>query len=253
MASLKESDWNIINNILLEVYSMDNVKETAVKFLKLIRILIPYSQAYFIIFDEQQEIDAVNSAFEGVSEENKNRYMNYFYQMDYVKYMFDFAKTVTFKDTDIMDDELREKTEFYQGFLLPQNIPYGGGILLVKEDKILGVLNLFRSKELGDLKAKDIHILDILKDHLTNILYSTSQESSATDGRKTVSVEEIERYNLSKREKEIMGLLLEGYTNMEISEKLFISSSTVKKHVYNIFTKMGINSRMQLIMMMENK
>lgn len=249
MTNLKENDWTVINNILLEIYSMDDVKDIAAKFLKLIRVLVPYSQGYFIIFDEDQEIDVANSAFEGVSEEVKKQYIETFYDLDYVKYMFGFTKTVAFKDTDIMDDELREKTEFYQDFLRPWNIPYAGGILLVKEERSLGVLNLFRSEELGDLKEKDIRVLDILKDHLTNILYSTSQESSAVDGRKSVSVEEMERYNLSKREKEIMELLLEGYTNIEISEKLFISASTVKKHVYNIFTKMGINSRMQLMKM----
>ena len=150
-----------------------------------------------------------------------------------------------------MEDDLREKTEFYQGYLSPQNIPYGEGIFLVKEGKILGVLNLFRSKELGDFKEKDMHILEVFKNHLTNILYSTCQDSIATDGRKFVSIKDIERYNLSKREKEIMDLMLQGDTNVEISEKLFISISTVKKHVYNIFTKMGINSRMQLMKMVE--
>lgn len=70
------------------------------------------------------------------------------------------------------------------------------------------MLNLFRSKELGDFKEKDMRILEVFKNHLTNILYSTRQESSATDGRKTVSIKEMERYHLSKREKEIMDLML---------------------------------------------
>lgn len=251
MDNLKENDWNVVNDILLEIYSMDNVNEIAVKFLQLIRALISYSQAYFIIFDEEQKIDTQNSAFDGVSEENKSKYVNYFYEVDYVKHMFGFSKTMVFKDTDIMEDEIREKTEFYQGFLRPQNIPYGEGILLVKGGKILGLLNLFRSKELGDFKGKDIRILEVFKNHLTNILYSTSKESSATDGRKSVSIKDIEGYNLSKREKEIMDLMLQGDTNEEIGEKLFITISTVKKHVYNIFTKMGINSRIQLMKLVE--
>ncbi|MGN0485082.1 MAG: LuxR C-terminal-related transcriptional regulator [Lachnospiraceae bacterium] len=250
MDSLKENDWNVVNDILLEIYSMDNINEIAVKFLQLIRALISYSQAYFIIFDEEQKIDIENSAFDGVSEENKSKYVNYFYDVDYVKHMFGFSKTLVFKDTDMMEDEIREKTEFYQGFLRPQNIPYGEGILLVKGE-ILGVLNIFRSKDLGDFKRKDIRILEVFKNHLTNILYSTRKESNAADGRKPVSIKDIEKYNLSNREKEIMDLMLQGDTNEEISEKLFIAISTVKKHVYNIFTKMGINSRIQLMKLVE--
>ena len=42
-------------------------------------------------------------------------------------------------------------------------------------------------------------------------------------------------------------LLIDGRTNAEISDKLSISVSTVKKHVYNIFNKTGVSSRSQLL------
>lgn len=52
---------------------------------------------------------------------------------------------------------------------------------------------------------------------------------------------------LSKRELEIMLLIVQGKTNREIQEQLFVSYHTVKNHVYNIFQKMEVNSRYQLI------
>lgn len=250
MASISEHDWNMINNILLEIYSLDDIKDIAVNFLNLVRVLIPYSQAYFIIFDEKQEIDCEKSSFYNVTEENKNRYIHYFYNVDYIRYIYNFTRPITTKDTEIMPDHLREKTEFYQGFLLPQNIPYGGGILFAKENKLLGLLNLFRSKELGDITERETSILEIIKDHLNNILFSITLSSSANDGRKSLKADDLTRYNLSKRENEIVQLLIKGYTNNEISEHLCISTSTVKKHVYNIFTKIGVNSRMQLMKFM---
>lgn len=247
MTSMSEHDWNTVNNILLEIYSLDDIKNIAVKFLSLVRVLIPYSQAYFIIFDENQEIDCEKSSFYNVTEENQNKYIHYFYNVDYVRYIFNFTHSITFKDTDIMEDDLREKTEFYQGFLRPQNIPYGGGILFVKEDKLLGLLNFFRSQELGDMTQRELSILEVIKDHLNNILFSMSLSSKTNDGRKSLNEEDLNRYNLSKRENELVKLLIKGCSNSEISEKLCISISTVKKHVYNIFTKIGVNSRMQLI------
>jgi DNA-binding CsgD family transcriptional regulator len=247
MANVSEHDWHVINNILLEIYSLDDIKDIANEFLSLIRAIIPYSKAYFILFKENQSIDQENSSFYNVTEENINGYINYFYNIDYVSYIFNFTKPITFKDTDIIEDDLREKTEFYQGFLLPQNIPYGGGILFVKENKILGLLNLFRSKELGDITQRELSILEIIKDHLNNILFSTSLNSKATDGRKSLKSDDFKRYNLSNRENEILKLLIKGSSNNEIGKILCISVSTVKKHVYNIFTKIGVNSRMQLI------
>ena len=52
---------------------------------------------------------------------------------------------------------------------------------------------------------------------------------------------------LSKREQEIVGLILEGKSNEEIKNELFISIFTVKKHISNIFMKLDITSRAQLI------
>lgn len=252
MTSISEHDWNMINSILLEVYSLSDIKDITNKFLNLVRVLIPYSQAYFIVFDKNQEINCEKSSFYNVTEENKNKYINYFYNIDYVSYIFNFSQPITFKDTDIMTDDLREKTEFYQGFLLPQNIPYGGGILFVKEDMILGLFNLFRSKELGDITQRELSILGIIKDHLNNILSSIIK--SKTDYEiKNIKAKYLKQYNLSKRETEILKLLINGSSNNEISEILCISTSTVKKHVYNIFNKIGINSRLELIKFVKNK
>ncbi|MCU7378091.1 LuxR C-terminal-related transcriptional regulator [Clostridiales Family XIII bacterium ASD5510] len=61
--------------------------------------------------------------------------------------------------------------------------------------------------------------------------------------------ERITRYSdrLTSREKEILELIVQGYSNEEIAEKLFITVSTTKKHVYNIFSKYDVNNRMSLI------
>ncbi len=55
------------------------------------------------------------------------------------------------------------------------------------------------------------------------------------------------RFNISKREREIMALILEGKSNKEIEGRLFISFNTVKNHIYNLYQKLGVNSRSQLM------
>lgn len=52
---------------------------------------------------------------------------------------------------------------------------------------------------------------------------------------------------LSKREKEIIISICEGFTTMEISEKLFISKNTVETHRKNIFFKLNISTTAQLV------
>ena len=52
---------------------------------------------------------------------------------------------------------------------------------------------------------------------------------------------------LSKREKEVLDEISKGLNNKEISDNLFITESTVKKHVSNIFVKLNIKNRQEAI------
>jgi two-component system response regulator NreC len=53
--------------------------------------------------------------------------------------------------------------------------------------------------------------------------------------------------SLSPREKEILSLLAEGYSNKEIADLLVISPSTVHSHRSNVMEKLGLNNRRELI------
>lgn len=52
---------------------------------------------------------------------------------------------------------------------------------------------------------------------------------------------------LTPREIEITSLIIKGYTNKEIAEKLFISPNTIKTHLKNIYNKFGISKKKELI------
>lgn len=49
--------------------------------------------------------------------------------------------------------------------------------------------------------------------------------------------------DLTEREREVLALLVEGLTNPEIADRLYISDSTVKTHVSNILSKLGVSTR----------
>ena len=57
----------------------------------------------------------------------------------------------------------------------------------------------------------------------------------------------ISQLELSKRELEILGLLAQGHSNQEIATQLFISLSTVKTHLQNLFEKLDVKRRLQAV------
>lgn len=54
-------------------------------------------------------------------------------------------------------------------------------------------------------------------------------------------------YDLTEREREILSLMVGGLGNEEIAQRLVVSRSTVKFHVSNILSKLGVTSRTEAV------
>jgi NarL family two-component system response regulator LiaR len=59
----------------------------------------------------------------------------------------------------------------------------------------------------------------------------------------------VEDFDLTEREKEILKLMSEGLPNSEIANRLVVSQSTVKFHVSNILSKLGVTTRTEAVSM----
>jgi len=54
-------------------------------------------------------------------------------------------------------------------------------------------------------------------------------------------------HDLTERERAVLALMVEGLNNTEIAEKLIVSPSTIKSHVSNILSKLGVASRTEAV------
>lgn len=59
--------------------------------------------------------------------------------------------------------------------------------------------------------------------------------------------------HLTRREHTILRLLLGGKTNADICDELTITDNTLKKHILNIYRKLGINNRVQMFKLIKEK
>ncbi|NPV91382.1 MAG: diguanylate cyclase [Firmicutes bacterium] len=92
----------------------------------------------------------------------------------------------------------------------------------------------------GDVFAEE------LLDYARQNLYLAKKR---TEARRLDAIFEgfVDRYQLTARESEVAGLLLEGITNNDIAGRLFISIPTVKKHISEIFNKAMVKSRSEFL------
>jgi DNA-binding NarL/FixJ family response regulator len=58
-----------------------------------------------------------------------------------------------------------------------------------------------------------------------------------------------EKIGLTSREMDVLRLIMQGHTNAEISETLYVSESTIKTHINHLFAKMGARDRAHAIVL----
>ena len=83
---------------------------------------------------------------------------------------------------------------------------------------------------------------------LSSRFFEYFQQSFREESSKQESEEENLLSYLTQREEEVLELLTQGITYKGVANKLFISETTVKTHVNNIFQKLQVNDRTQAVL-----
>ena len=55
-------------------------------------------------------------------------------------------------------------------------------------------------------------------------------------------------FGLTARERQVIALVSAGYTNRDLAQKLGISENTAKYHLTNVFDKLGVCNRLELVL-----
>ena len=75
------------------------------------------------------------------------------------------------------------------------------------------------------------------------VLSSIQNENDISQNAPKNQKEANKKYGLTKKELEVLSLIVDGLSNQEISEKLVVSISTTKAHVHNILQKLYLRDR----------
>jgi DNA-binding NarL/FixJ family response regulator len=97
--------------------------------------------------------------------------------------------------------------------------------------------NFLLERAHGDFSERDRAVLELVRPHLARIEETTQLRAAADDSRPD------EPEVLTAREMEIVEFVAAGLTNAAIAERLWISPGTVKKHLENIYAKLGVANR----------
>jgi DNA-binding NarL/FixJ family response regulator len=82
----------------------------------------------------------------------------------------------------------------------------------------------------------------VLPPLLVDSLFSQIVDHAVREGKSKLN----EAVKMTKREREVIGLLGEGMTNKEIGQKIRVSTYTVKSHIHNIMEKLALHTRLEI-------
>jgi DNA-binding CsgD family transcriptional regulator len=103
---------------------------------------------------------------------------------------------------------------------------------------------LLRERDESDFSDRDRAVMESLRPHLRArearaALRKALVSKSVSITRRADDAEP----QLTAREREIVALVAEGKTNAEIAAELWVTPGTVKKHLENVYLKLGVGNR----------
>lgn len=118
------------------------------------------------------------------------------------------------------------------------------------------VRSLLAGLVLVDVRLSAIALLAVHGSNLPPLLYLSAKADRVfapvrAEQATPLGIEHVlDRHGITKRERQIVEKICLGKTNKQIAEELFISLQTVKDHTHRIYSKIGVNSRVQLVQLM---
>jgi len=157
-------------------------------------------------------------------------------------------------DIILMDIEMPEMNGILATEIVRQKYPQIKTIILTVFDDEENIFNAIQAGAMGYLLKDETpnSIMDGITmimnggAPMSPIIAAKSLEILRNPNRVTFD-EKKEDFSLSKREIEVLDQLSQGLDYNEISENLFISPSTVRKHIENIYRKLQVNNKMKAV------
>lgn len=157
-------------------------------------------------------------------------------------------------DAVIMDVEMPEMSGVEAVKLIKEELPDCKIVMLTISDNDENLFNSIKNGAQGYL-LKSMDPDDLIREINGLLFHNEVALSKAMAGKilnefanlsKKQQEVDIQKYNITEREAEVLKLVAQGSTNREIAVSLAITENTVKNHLCNIMEKLHLQNRVQL-------
>lgn len=241
--------WRQLDEIIYNIYSSGDSTQLRTGFLRDIAPCFYYSSAFFDLKGTYRgrtfyyDPIAVN-----LPREQLDLYYSRYADKDYTSWVLNQPESyAVYRDSDLISGAVQRQSALYREWLEPLGLLYSCGAIVSYGDMIYGTVTFSRREGEGDFSDSDMEILRILVRHLCLRFHQLYPSGIAYGRQGEEHTAFRERYNLTPREDELCHLLYTDVSTQEIARLLCISINTVNRHIANIYQKVNVNTRLELI------
>lgn len=247
--------WTKIHDFLTYCGNIRIPKQFCIIVVDEINKLIPYDQARIYFLNENGKV--YDEYLFGVDKKWTRLYHEYYSHIENGRYSI-FANV--YKDgrycipsvkNCIHNYTVSKDDEFIVDYIRPQGLRYSFGFGLHDIDNNLKcAITLDRTSPVN-FNETEVNVMYYIRIHIDNLyrnFFVNTKDYITKNNLETIQKEAL----LTPREIEITELITNGNSTDDISKKLFISTATVYKHLANIYSKMNVNSRQELLLKLLN-
>ena len=243
-----EIPWKSIYDLALKCCGARSVKAFSVSLLRELKTLVPFDEAVIFYMDGNQKV--TDHYLYKIDPKWMSLYLGYYTNSDSGVYGLRQRNTDGMNDVFVHRWRAERSDEFIPDYIRPRNLV--GTIGFPMRDasgRIRTVFALDRLTE-PEYSEKEVEIVRAVW-NLLRLYHQALYEKQDGEAEQTAVCEE--RKSLTPREAEIVRLLEQGLSPASIAHVLHITVPTTNRHIYNIYKKLNVGSRVELMAKLNQK
>ncbi len=192
-------------------------------------------RAYFV----QEPVRAISAALGGTFERLA-------YQHPLISHYARTRESRARKVSDFLSLREFRRLELYQEFFRHLSVNHQIAVTIPSSNALVIGIALNRTRR--DFSERDRSVLDLIRPHLAQAYRNTAERTTlqeraeAAEGALWSSPATV-LASLTRREHDVLVLVADGKTNLQIADRLSLSPRTVQKHLEHVYDKLGVRSR----------
>ena len=249
MSYLEENEWMLLNEIAYKISFIYDFEAMEKETLYWMKGLISYDGALIAKVEiKERQIRLVHVVSNEIDEKTIPAWERETMRSDMTGWMLASGRNGAYKDDDGFSQKKWEERAIHRDFYVPNLFYYSIGMIITFKEEPVGLIKLYRKKEQGDFEKRDLFALDQLQKHFAYRFYYEMKKGDGEYFYARGYMEEIrKKYHFTEKENDIFMQIMKGSSNEEIAANENISIHTVRKHIQNIYGKMGVKNRIQLM------